>query len=289
MSTAQRTLHPRLQALQDSFAASPLTEVFSPALSQRQLRLWLKRDDLLHPIISGNKWRKLKYVLDHALQSGAHTLVSMGGPYSNHLHALAYAGQVLGLNTVAYVRGESPEPLTPTLQDAQAWGMRLRFTSRSDYRLLRAYKDPASLPGLQAGEYWVPEGGACERALPGVAELVAEVEADMDAPFDVLAVACGTGTTLAGLVLGAPSHTQVIGVAALKNADFLQADVQSLLASHAAQARADWRLVSDETGAGFGKTSPALLSFMHDFEQAHGIALDPVYTGKLMFAIDRWD
>lgn len=273
-------LHPRLLALQRSLAAAPLTRIRYRELADRQLELWIKRDDLLHPIISGNKWRKLKYILNHALHLGADCIVSMGGAYSNHLHALAFIGKALGLQTIGYIRGERPAQLNATLQDLLDWGMELRFVSRSDYRQLRDYQDCDSLSGLQAGQYWLPEGGATDLALQGVAELVDEIEIG----FDTLAVACGTGTTLAGL-LASPRTRRVIGVAALKGGDFLIDDVQQLLNNQGMTRHADWQILMDYHFGGFAKTTPDLLAFMQDFQRQHGIELEPIYTGKLLFAL----
>lgn len=273
-------LHPRLQALERQFAASTLTRIDDDEFHSRGLEVLIKRDDLLHPVISGNKWRKLKYILDHALKLDAECIVSMGGAYSNHLHALAFAGKSLGLKTKAYVRGERPAQLNPTLLDLQHWGMELSFVSRSEYRDLRTLRAHDSLPGLRAGEYWLPEGGASELALRGVAEIVGEI----DVPFDVLATACGTGTTLAGLIAAVPESVLVLGVAALKGAAFLQDDVKKLLSDECKQA-ANWTLLTDFHHGGFAKTTPQLLAFIRQFHDRHGIALEPVYTGKLLFAI----
>jgi 1-aminocyclopropane-1-carboxylate deaminase len=261
-------------------AAAPLTRISEREISDRQLELWIKRDDLLHPIVSGNKWRKLKYILSHALHQGADCIVSMGGAYSNHLHALAFSGKALGLKTIGYIRGERPAQLNPTLHDLLDWGMELRFVSRSDYRQLREYQDYGSLPELQAGQYWLPEGGATDLALQGVAELVEEIETG----FDTLAVACGTGTTLAGL-LASPRTSLAIGVAALKGGDFLIDDVEQLLNKNGMSSHADWRILVDYHFGGFAKTTPTLLAFMQNFQQQHGIELEPIYTGKLLFAL----
>ena len=145
-------MHPALIKLENSFKPSILTKLGDPLLDEYQIELWIKRDDLLHPIISGNKWRKLKYSLDHALSLGSDTLISMGGTYSNHLHALAYAGKILGLKTKAFIRGEQPTTLTSTLIDIQNWGMELSFVSRSDYKLLRQYKNCHDLPTLKRNQ-----------------------------------------------------------------------------------------------------------------------------------------
>ena len=139
-------MHPELIKLEKTFNPSILTKIDDPLLAQYQIELWMKRDDLLHPVISGNKWRKLKYILDHALSLGADTLISMGGAYSNHLHALAYVGKVLGLKTIGLVRGEQPETLTPTLQDMKNWGMELKFVSRPITGCFRQYKNGMTCP-----------------------------------------------------------------------------------------------------------------------------------------------
>ena len=303
-------MHPELIKLELTFKPSILTKIEDPLLDQYQIELWMKRDDLLHPVISGNKWRKLKFILDHALSSGADTLISMGGAYSNHLHALAYAGNALGLKTTGLIRGERPETLTPTLYDMQNWGMELKFVSRSDYRLLRQYKGSHDLPGLKPRQYWLPEGGAQALALKGVAELVNEI----DVAYDILCAPCGTGATLAGIIDAAPEQVSVMGFAALKNAVFLQTDVEALLprpeTPHSMQATTpdlrgfknlvglnpaineklprpcnNWRINLDYHFGGFAKTTAELMAFIADFEHKTGIPLEPVYTGKMMYAL----
>ncbi len=276
-----RSLHPRLQRLDSQFASSPLQQIVEAELTRQRLELWVKRDDLLHPIISGNKWRKLKYILNHALLLGADTIVSMGGAYSNHLHALAFAGKALGVKTVGFIRGEKPARFSPTLLDLQEWGMALRFVSRSEYRQLRAYKTHDSLPHLAPGQYWLPEGGATEFALQGVAEIIDEI----DQAFDVLVVACGTGTTLAGLIAAAPLETQLLGIAALKGAEYLTLEVQQLL-KQAHSEVCHWQILHHYHGGGFAKSTPALDHFMQQFQTKHDVPLEPVYNGKALFAID---
>jgi 1-aminocyclopropane-1-carboxylate deaminase len=266
----------RLSSLSSSFSPSPLIRIADPALPG-DIELWLKRDDRLHPIISGNKWRKLRYILEDALASGAHTLVSMGGAYSNHLHALAYTGKRLGLQTIGYVRGEQLEPPTPTLRDCRQWGMELRYVSRTDYRKLRQYREPSALPGIRPGQYWLPEGGAQPLALKGAAELVDEI----GLPFDVLCLPCGTGTTFAGCVAALGGEHAAVGFAALKNADFLAADVESLLPTP----YTNWRINPQYHFGGFAKTTPELLEFIRRFESMQQIPLEPVYTGKMMYGL----
>jgi 1-aminocyclopropane-1-carboxylate deaminase len=280
LSTNQVTpqlIHPELIKLEKSFGKSVLNKIDDPFLENHQIKLWIKRDDLLHPIISGNKWRKLKYNLDHALSLGADTLISMGGTYSNHLHALAYTGKMLGLKTIGIIRGERPEPLSPTLLDMESWGMELRYISRSEYRQYRSYKHWHDLPGIKPKQYWLPEGGANKLALKGIAELVSEI----DIKYDSLSVACGTGATLAGLINAVPKQQSVLGFAALKKASFLTSDVQSLLSGEFHH----WEIFHDYHFGGFAKLKPELALFMSQFEQITSIPLETVYTGKMLYGI----
>lgn len=270
-------MHPTLVTLKNTFQPSPLTRIDDPWLKTYEIELWMKRDDLLHPVISGNKWRKLKFILDHALMTGSDTLISMGGVYSNHLHALAYAGNRLGLKTIGYIRGERKETLTPTLLDCRDWGMELRFVSRSDYRVLRQWREPHDLPDIQSGQYWLPEGGAQLLALKGVGELVEEI----DMPFDILCLPCGTGATLAGCIAVLEGQKTVLGFAALKNADFLTADVEGLLP----KASNHWRIDHRYHFGGFAKSTPELLEFIRNFELLQKIPLEPVYTGKMLYGL----
>ncbi|MGR9116421.1 MAG: 1-aminocyclopropane-1-carboxylate deaminase/D-cysteine desulfhydrase [Gammaproteobacteria bacterium] len=268
-------MHPDLVKLEKKFDHSILTKVDDPWLGRYGVELWMKRDDLLDPVISGNKWRKLKYILEHALSLNSNTIVSMGGAYSNHLHALAYVCHLLGLGCVGLVRGETR--MTPALEDMQRWGMQLRFVSRTEYRALRHFKGWHDLPGLEPGQYWLPEGGAVAGALKGVAELVAEI----DRPYDIICVPCGSGATLAGIIGAVAPQIQVWGFAALKGAGFLTQDVERLLTAP----HDNWRISFDYHFGGFAKVRPELLEFIEKFTQTTSIPLEPVYTGKMVYGI----
>ena len=273
-------LNKQLIALEQKMDTSTLDKINEPFIQEQGVELWLKRDDLLHPVISGNKWRKLKYILDNALSLNSQKIISMGGAYSNHLHALAYVGLSLGINTQGIIRGERPEVLNPTLSDLLKWGMNLEFVSRSEYRKLRTYKNYDSLPGMQADEYWLPEGGAMGLALQGVAELVDELDID----YDVLCVPCGTATTLAGIINAMPEDKQALGFSALKGASFLSADVQQMLKNKPCHNK-DWSISLDYHFGGFARVSTELLDFINNFEQMHNIKLEPIYTGKMLYGI----
>ncbi len=271
-------LHPDLLALEQRFCVSPLQRIDDELFRKAGIEVWIKRDDLIHPVISGNKWRKLKYCLNHAFQSQADTLVSMGGPWSNHLHALACVGKEVGLKTRGYIRGEEPENPSPTLRDIRAWGMQLEFVSRQQFRKLRQYRKFNSLPGLKTGEYWIPEGGASNLALQGIHEIVIEITIQ----YDHLLVAAGTGTTLAGLIAASPENVTVWGIAALKGEGFLFDDVKQLLPEGSSK---NWQIELNYHCGGFARSSPELRQFIQQFEACHQIPLDPVYNGKMFYAL----
>ncbi len=270
-------LNPKLEQIENSFNVSSLCQINSPLLEQKHVELWLKRDDLIDPVISGNKWRKLKFILNHALALNSQTIISMGGAYSNHLHALAYVAKTLNLNSIAYIRGEQPENFSPTLKDIQHWGMQLRFVSRSEYRELRSCMQYNQYPATQTGEYWLPEVGSTELALLGVAEIIAEI--DMD--YDHLCVPCGTGTTLAGLINAAKKNVRITGFSALKGGGYLKQEVEHLLFTQSS----NWSINLDYHFGGFAKTNNTLFQFMESFYKLQGIALEPVYTGKMLYAL----
>ena len=271
---------PQIHSLEHSLKPSILSPLKNSLFKQHQVEVWLKRDDLLHPIISGNKWRKLKYSLNHALSLEKNTLISMGGAYSNHLHALAFTGKLLNLKTRAFIRGERPKQLNPTLKDIINWGMKLDFINRRDYRALREFKTNDTLPNLAENEYWIPEGGALSFALQGVVESIHEI----NQTFQIICAPCGTGTTLAGVIQAVSNQTQVLGFSALKGSDFLEKEVTQLLASNT-KMQHNWSINTDYHFGGFAKTTPELLDFIQVFEKRHQITLEPIYSGKMLFGL----
>lgn len=262
------------------------------------LRLWVKRDDLLHPHVSGNKFRKLKYQL-LPLQGSKTTLVTMGGAWSNHLHATAHAAKLMGLPCIGLVRGvhhqypinpttpveQSGYFASPTLRDCHALGMQLHYVSREDYRTLRA--DPLAwrdvVPNANPSMHWLPEGGSAASALTGVAEIIDEL------PFmpDILATACGTGATLAGLLGGLQGRSHVLGVAVLKNAAYLHDEIANLLHTAEHPAQNNYTLLLDQHHGGYAKCPIVLRDFCKQFSLETGIPIEPVYTGKLFFALHQ--
>ncbi len=278
MASKIHTINQRPNRLPFLLQETKIQPVSHPVLDEAGVSLSIKRDDQIHPIISGNKWRKLKYTLDHALSMGFKHLISMGGPWSNHLHALAFMGHQIGIRTTGIVRGEVKEPENPCLAEMRQWGMEIIFVNRIEFRQLRQFHHYKSKPGEQYHGYWIPEGGATRFAMAGIRELVAEI----NVPFDTLAVACGTGTTLAGVASALPAHTEALGIAVLKDAGFLNRDVEALLGEWNTR---NWSINLDYHFGGFGKADDDLLKFIDEFEKQTDTPLDPIYTGKLFYSL----
>ncbi|MFZ6767975.1 1-aminocyclopropane-1-carboxylate deaminase/D-cysteine desulfhydrase [Undibacterium sp. Di26W] len=243
--------------------------------------LWIKRDDLLHPQVSGNKFRKLKYPLQ-AVQGRAVHIVSMGGIWSNHLHALAHACAMAGVPATALVRGAEGMQ-SAMLDDVRLLGMQVKFVTRDAYRRLRNEPDAwrLHLPMPDQDVLWLPEGGSSAQALRGVAELVTEL------PFipSHMILACGTGATLAGVLAGLAGRSQVIGVAAISNAGYLKDEIARLLTEAGYPDYQNYQLLTESHLGGYARVTPELTAFCTDFENETGIPLEPVYTGKMLFAL----
>lgn len=236
------------------------------------------RADLIDEALSGNKYFKLLPNIELARARGHHTLLSFGGPWSNHLHALAAAGQRYGLRTIGVIRGEQGGPLTACLQDAVEWGMQLHFVSRRDFE---RRQDPGwhfELFEQFGPHHMIPEGGANRAGILGCQQLL---PAHHDYTHVVLA--CGTGATMAGVV--SVCRVPVTGIQVLKGKGYLQHQVALLLQQHGLQGRCDWQVLDDWHGGGYARFSPQLLAFMQRFEADTGVPLDPVYSGKMMQAV----
>jgi 1-aminocyclopropane-1-carboxylate deaminase/D-cysteine desulfhydrase-like pyridoxal-dependent ACC family enzyme len=251
---------------------SPLQPLDDDRLTAAGLRLFLKRDDLIHPDFPGNKWRKLKYNLEAARNAGHTTLLTFGGAYSSHLRATAAAGHHFQFQTIGIVRGERHDPLNPVLTAAQNHGMRLAYVDRVRYRR----KAEIDFRDEFGDFYLIPEGGANEQGVRGCAELVEEI----GIPFDVLCCSVGTGTTLAGVATGLGPGQKAIGYSALKG-DFLRREVAGLQETPTD----NWTIDTDFHFGGYAKRSPALDAFVDDFRERHGITLHWVYEAKMMYGI----
>lgn len=251
---------------------SPIQQLKHPLLQQ----LWIKRDDLIDPYISGNKWRKLKYLLSRAKTENKHHLITFGGAYSNHLLATAAAASRAGLKATGFVRGEAVK--NEMLLLCQLFGMALIFVDRT------SYKDKNSLFQQHFGDdpaaLFIDEGGASMEAVTGCAEIIGELPVDIDHIF----CAAGTGTTAAGLLKGIHDQglkTILHVVPALKGGEFIAEEIFNYL-GHTDQLI----LHTDYHFGGYAKTKPELIDFMKSFISSQGILIDPVYTAKMMYAIN---
>lgn len=265
----------------------PVQRVEHKTFADAGIELLVRRDDLIDPELSGNKFYKLFFNLRIAREQGFVRLLSFGGAYSNHLHALAAAGKRYGFSTIGVVRGERPVQLSPTLTDAEAWGMKLIFISRADYR---DKSEPELLAGLRSrhGEFYlIPEGGANLQGAQGMQLLGQALEQQLKGDYTAVCVACGTGTSLAGLAAGIDSTKPALGFSVLKGEGGLGEVISTTYRQlRASDATANWRLITGFHAGGYGKKHPEYLSqFWQDFERNSGIPLDPVYTVKMFWGI----
>ncbi|MFK7734200.1 MAG: 1-aminocyclopropane-1-carboxylate deaminase/D-cysteine desulfhydrase [Pseudomonadales bacterium] len=284
----------RNNASPSPFSVGPEPGLLSPPLPAPQsldlssfapdiaTRVDILRLDSIDDFLGGNKWFKLMPWLELARQENTKCILSFGGPHSNHLHALAAAGKRYSFHSIAYVRGGDwlEQSLSPTLQDARDNGMQLEFIGKAEYA--RRY-DPqwqAQLARKHAALV-IPEGGHSKQVLPSVATIGEHVsECSQAGPYDWVAVACGTGTTLAGLACGLRSDTQLMGFSVLKDQGSVEQAVTTLLEnqSHCA----DWSVNNNYHFGGYAKINRDLVRFIDRFEECTGVPLDPVYTAKMM-------
>jgi 1-aminocyclopropane-1-carboxylate deaminase len=270
-----------ISSLQPACELTPMQEIDHPLLDEHGLSLHVKRDDLIHPLVSGNKWRKLKYNLRHAQQQNISTLLTFGGAYSNHIYAFSAASKMLGFKAVAVIRGEESDKLSPTLLYAREQGVHLHFVSRQDYRRRNDEDFIACLRKKFGDVYLIPEGGSNALAVKGVRELVQEMNQQLPRPFDVVCTAVGSGGTMAGLISGLASEQEALGIAVLKNAQFLRDDVRQLLSAD----NHNWNIMLDYHCGGYARFNEQLIDFIVDFKARTDIPLEPIYTGKMMFAL----
>lgn len=255
---------------------TPLEKLAVPLFEERGVEVFVKRDDQIDQEISGNKWRKLKYNLMAAKAEGYQKVLTFGGAYSNHIAATAAACKRFGFQSVGIIRGdELHADSNPTLQKAADDGMQLLFISRSEYK---HREDEAWVRQLAARHeaFDIPEGGSNELALKGVSELMTEI----DIAFDYIICPVGTGGTLAGLVKGLRSNQQAIGISSLKGEAYLENSVLELT-----EHTNSWELIHDYHFGGYAKYDQELIAFINQFFEESQMSLDPVYTGKMMYAV----
>lgn len=259
---------------------SPLQQIQNELLNSKGIKLYIKLDDLLHPEVQGNKWRKLKYNLINGKQQGYETLLTFGGAFSNHIYATAAAAQLDGFKSVGIIRSHKRE-ITPTLKFAQSKGMILEFVSGEQYKEKYSETFLRELQLKYGNFYLLPEGGTNELAVKGAAEIINEIEI----PFQYICAPCGTGGTLAGILAGLKGSAKVIGFSSLKGEDRLTAEVNELVQNYCGQKYQNFSINFDYHFGGYAKVKPELIEFIKQFKAEFNIQLDPVYTGKMMYGI----
>ena len=241
------------------------------------ISLYIKREDLIHPFVSGNKFRKLKYNLLEAKTQNKDTLLTFGGAFSNHIAAVAYAGKDKGFKTIGIIRGDELRDKiseNPTLQFAENCGMQFEFVSREEYRLKSENHFLEKLKMKFGDFYLIPEGGTNELAIKGCEEILTENDAD----FDFICCAIGTGGTISGIINSVLDHQKVLGFPSLKG-DFLQDEIRNFVETQ------NWELITGYHFGGYGKVSEELIAFINQFYAETKIPLDPIYTGKMVFGV----
>jgi 1-aminocyclopropane-1-carboxylate deaminase len=270
----------------DPITIDPLTSLSSSTVEASMLRL-----DKLHPIVSGNKWFKLRYYIEEAISQSCTTIASFGGPYSNHLVALAYVAKENNIKSIGYVRATKEDAITPSLQEALAYGMQLEFIGRTNFQeikndLLKANKHIDIVNNIknikgnqeQSGVYYIDEGGYGELGAKGAATILNAHCKD----YTTIIAAVGTGTMLAGLINAAEAHQDIIGIPVLKNEASIETEIKNLLKDSGKP----FTLLHSFHQGGYAKTNPALFNFMNQLWTLEKIPTDIVYTGKLLLAVD---
>jgi 1-aminocyclopropane-1-carboxylate deaminase len=250
---------------------SPIQEIFEDEWKEKKIQVFVKRDDLIHSIISGNKWRKLKEYIDLAQKNKSNSIISFGGAYSNHLYALAFLGQQLNINTIGLIRGnELSKNSNPFLKQISEWGMKLYFLDRENYRKKVIPKEIALENVLI-----IPEGGFSELGVIGVECLINEMNEQIKAEYIITAV--GTGTTAIGL--SQYSKMKTIGILTLNNkneieSNFKQLGIEKYLAIN-----------ENYVFGKYAKESNVLTEFCKSFHTKHGIMIEPIYTGRMFYGL----
>ena len=255
----------------DPMTIDPITSFSSSVVESSILRL-----DKLHPIVSGNKWFKLRNYIEDAIANKATTIASFGGPYSNHLVALAFAAKENNLKSIGYVRATKEDTLTPSLQEALAYGMQLEFMGRTHFQAIK--NDLLKANNKENAVYFIDEGGYGELGAKGAATILNEYCKD----YTTIIAAVGTGTMLAGLIQAAAPHQNIIGIPVLKNEKSIESEIKTLLKDSTKQ----FTLLHNFHQGGYAKTNPALIAFMNQLWETEKIPSDIVYTGKLLMAVE---
>jgi len=269
---------------------SPEQRITPDWKNAERLQIWVKRDDLIHEVISGNKWRKLRQSIRYAQTNHIQHIVSFGGGHSNHLHALGYVCSALKIKLTAIVRGHYHNNDTPMLRDLKAWQADIQFVDRKTYQLRDDDAYLAALSQQYPNAMFIPEGGSSAHALTGVSEILRELRQT----YDYILAPVGSGGTLAGLIAGASAQihdkqANIIGIGVLKGQDYLEKLVSNLLLKQALGPvqQANWHIEHGFHFNGYAKTTPELTAFCQHVNHTLGIPIEPVYSGKLFWAAKK--
>jgi 1-aminocyclopropane-1-carboxylate deaminase len=270
------------------FVTPPTQLINSSVAAFADIKLYVLRLDCMHPLINGNKWFKLKYNLLEAKQKNFTKLLTFGGAYSNHIFATAAAGSLFGFDTIGVIRGEERLPLNPTLSFAAGQGMQLVYLERKAYQKWDTHQIQSQLRQRPGEAFVIPSGGSNLNGVRGCGEIVSQV----DVEFDTICLACGTGTTLAGIALSLHQGQRVIGFPVLKDGYVLAQEIDSLLRNYlssglpiAIASPSPWQLICNYHCGGYAKVNNELLLFKQQFEQMYGIPLDYIYTAKMFYGV----
>jgi len=276
-------MKPHINILESDFIIhnTPILKIEDPIIKDSGIKLFIKREDLNHPELSGNKWYKLKYNLIAAKEKGCETLLTFGGAYSNHIYATAAAGKLFGFKTIGIIRGEEQLPLNPTLSFASSKGMKIHYVNRKTYREKNLTEFIKQLRRKFGNFYLVPEGGTNKLAVKGVSEIISNIDID----FDYVCCACGTGGTLAGFVTGLKGRKKALGFSVLKGGSFLLNDVEKLIYDSVGKKYNNWDINLDFHFGGYAKINSDLINFIQRFQNITSIPIEPIYTGKLLFGV----
>lgn len=255
---------------------------------KKNSQILVKRDDLNHDVIQGNKLRKLKYNLKFAIENNYRVIATFGGAWSNHIVATAKAVHLCGLQSIGFIRGDElekhEEKWSETLKISAQYGMQLIFLSRQEYKRKQSSKKVTSfINNHDSSIYVIPEGGSNDLALLGVAQIIGELAQQIDEPSHIV-TACGTGGTAAGLIDGVVKqgwNTKIIGIPVLKGAAYLNDEVKKLSKYHN---QANWKLYCDYHAGGYAKINQQTLAFAKEFTHENKINLDKIYNAKSFYA-----
>lgn len=261
---------------------SKLQPLNLPSFKKHNIQVSIKRDDQIDQIISGNKWRKLKYNIRHVENSSAKGIITFGGCFSNHIHATAFACYQQNIPVIGIIRGEESNQNNYTLNWAKHWGMQLIFVDRKTYRLRHQDEYLAQLKQQFPGYVVVPEGGSNTLALAGVAEVIDELNQQTD--FDTLITPVGSGGTLAGLIVGDKNQHSIIGISVLKQQAYLENQVKELLPENA-KAYTNWTVLNEYHCGGYAKFTQQDVEKISAFNASSGVDFEPVYSGKMILAL----